>query len=61
MWGRREISLKVEMKVFNAIVIPVLLYDATVWALKKTEERMFDASEMGRLRSILGVRWDDFM
>ena len=40
---------------------PVLLYGATAWALTKTEERRLDAFEMGMLRSILGVRWDDFM
>ena len=61
MWGRREISLKIKMKVFNAIVIPVLLYGATAWALTRTEERRLDAFEMGMLRSILGVRWDDFV
>ena len=61
MWGRSEISLKVKMKVFNALVIPVLLYGATAWALTKTEERRLDAFEMGMLRSILGVRWDDFI
>ena len=61
MWGRREISLKVKMKVFNALVIPVLLYGATAWALTKTEERRLDAFEMGMLRSILGIRWDDFI
>ena len=61
MWGRREISLKVKMKVFNAIVLPVLMYGATAWALTRTEEARLDAFEMGMLRSIVGVRWDDFV
>ena len=61
VWGRREISLKIKMKIFNAVVIPVLLYGATAWALTRTEERRLDAFEMGMLRSILGVRWDDFV
>ena len=61
LWNRREISRKVKMKVFNAIVIPVLLYGATAWAPTRTEERRLDAFEMGMLRSILGVRWDDFV
>ena len=61
MWGRREISLKIKMKVFNTITIPVLLYGATAWALKKTGERRLDTFEMGMLSSILGFRWDDFM
>ena len=61
LWGRREISLKVKMKIFNAVVLPVLMYGATSWALTRTEERRLDAFEMGMLRSIVGVRWDDFV
>jgi len=61
MWGRREISLKVKMRIFNAVVMPVLMYGATAWAPTTTEERRLDAFEMGTLRSILGVRWDDFV
>ena len=49
------------MKIFNIIVLPVLLYGATAGALTKTEEKRLDAFEMGMLRSILGVRWDDFV
>ena len=32
-WGRREVSLKVKMKIFNAVVLPVPMYGATSWAL----------------------------
>ena len=58
---RKENSLKIQMKIFNAIVIPVLLYGAIVRALTRTEERRLNAFEMSMLRSILGVRWDDFV
>ena len=61
LWGRREVSLKVKMKIFNAVVLPVLMYGATSWALTRTEEKRLDAFEMGMLRSIVGVRWDDFV
>ena len=61
LWGRRDVSLKVKMKIFNAVVLPVLLYGATAWALTRTEERRLDAFEMRMLRSIMGVRWDDFI
>ena len=61
LWRRREISLRVKMKIFNAIVLPVLLYGATAWALTRTEENRLDALEMGMLRTIVGVRWDDFV
>ena len=61
LWKRGEISLRVKMKIFNAIVIPVLLYGASAWALTRTEETRLDSLEMGMLRSIAGVRWDDFV
>ena len=61
LWKRGEISLRVKMKIFNAIVIPVLLYGASAWALTRTEENRLDSLEMGMLRSIAGVRWDDFV
>ena len=61
LWGRREVSLKVKMKVFNATVLPVLLYGATTWPLTQTEERRLDAFEMRMLRNIAGVRWEDMV
>ena len=42
-------------------MLAVLLYGATAWALTRTEEQRLDAFEMGMLRSIVGVRWDDFV
>ena len=42
-------------------MLPVLLYGATAWVLTRTEERRLDAFEMGMLRSIAGVSWDDFI
>ena len=59
MWGRKEISLRVKIKVFNAIVIPMLFYGAIASTLTMTEERILDVFETDLLKSILGVRWDD--
>ena len=49
------------MRIFNATVLPVLLYGATAWAMTRTEENRLNALEMGMLRSIVGIRWDDFV
>ena len=49
------------MKIFSAIILPVLLYGAAAWALTMTEERRPDAFELGMLRSIVEVRRDDFI
>ena len=66
MLGRREVSLKVEMKIFKDVAFSVLLYDAKEWALTLTEERRHDAFEMcmlGSIGSLLNVRvnWNDFV
>ena len=61
LWGRREVSLKVKMKICNAVLLPVLLYGATACALTRTEQRRLYTLEVGMLRSIAGVRWDDFV
>ena len=56
MGPKRNYSLKVKLKIFNAIVLLILLYGATAWALTKTEEIGLDAVGMGMLWSIVGVR-----
>ena len=47
------------MKVFNALVIPMLSYAASTWAMTRTEEKKLDAMEMKMLRTILNIRWSD--
>ena len=61
MWGKKEINLKIKMKIFNAIVLPALLYSAIALALTKTGERKLEAFEMDMLRINVGVRWHDFV
>ena len=55
LWGRRDVSLKI----FNAVVQPVLLHGTTAWALTRTEERRLYAFEMRMLKRIMEVGWDN--
>ena len=61
MWAKKEKSLKVKWRFFYVIMISVLLYGATAWAPKTTEERSLYAFEIGLLRIILGFIWSDFV
>ena len=61
LWSRPEITLKTKIRIFNAVVLPVLTYGATTWALTQTEEKKLDAFEMRLLRRMLNIRWDDFV
>ena len=52
LWKRRDACLNVKMKVFDAIVLLVLLYSATAWATTPTESRSLNGFEMRMLRII---------
>ena len=45
-----------KMKIFNAVVLM-----CNIFGVDTKGERRLDAFEMGMLRSIVGVRWDDFV
>ena len=51
----RKIPLKLKAKVYEAIIRPALTYGSECWAMKVTNKRKIDTTEMGMLRGILGV------
>ena len=51
LWGRREVSLKVKMKIINAVVMPLLTYAASTWAMTRSEE-----NKMETLKMVIGQR-----
>ena len=57
LWGRREVSLKVKMKIFKAMVVPALTYAASTWAMTRTYKKRTYALEIKILRAIMGIRW----
>lgn len=55
VWSRTYLSIKTKMRIFNAAVIPVLLYGAESWCLLEADARMLEVFQMRCLRKILGV------
>ena len=55
IWRSASISIKTKVKVYETIVIPVFLYGAECWRLRKNDERKILSTEMGWLRRIMGV------
>ena len=43
------------MRLYNALVVPVLLYGSETWTMKAEDERRLAACEMTCIRVILGV------
>ena len=54
MWKTKSISIKTKMKLYHALVEPVLLYGSECWCLKKEDERRLLVTEMSWLRRIKG-------
>ena len=54
MWKTDSISTRTKMKLYGALVMPVLLYGLECWCLHREDERRLLVAEMSWLRRILG-------
>ena len=52
---RRELRKETKMKVFNAMVVPTLLYGCQSWTVQKQHESRLQACEMRYLRRVEGI------
>ena len=61
VWNENGMSLRTKLKLFNSIVLSVLLYGCESWkGLREIEERV-RRFESGCLRKILKIRWFDMV
>ena len=58
---RRELSLKLRMRIVRCYVFPVLLYGCEGWTLTKALEKNLEAFEMWCYRRMLKIPWTDFV
>ena len=58
VWRHRNISRRVKLRIFNATVLPVLLYGAETWPLPKSMAGRISGFETRALRTIEGIRLD---
>ena len=54
MWKAKNITIKTKMKLYHALVEPVILYGSECWCLRKEDERRLLVAEMGWLKRIRG-------
>ena len=60
IWVRREnISEERLLRLYKALVLPILLYNASTWATTKAVFEKLNAFHRRQLRSLLGIKWTD--
>ena len=52
---RRELKKATKMRVYNAMVIPTMLYGSETWTMMKRHKSRLRATEMAYLRRVVGV------
>ena len=57
--SKHNIRLSTKLKVYNAVVLPSLLYGCEMWTLYRRHIKKLELFHMQALRSILGIRWQD--
>ena len=53
----RDITLLTKVRIFEAMVFPIVTYGCESWAIKKAEHRRIDAFELWYWRRLLRVPW----
>ena len=56
---QHNIRLRTKIKVYNAVVLPSLLYGCESWTLYRKQLNQLEKFHQRALRSILGIRWHD--
>ena len=61
IWAAKEISKQTKIRVYQSLVLSILLYNSETWTLRETDKRRLLVFEMTVLRRILGItrrdRW----
>ena len=59
VWRRGDMSQRLKMRLFKALIVPIAIYGAETWTLKAEDSRRLEVFEMRCLRAIRGVTLRD--
>ena len=58
---RSPLAISTKLKLYNACILPILLYGSDCWAISKMDARKIDALDQWCLRMLLGIKWYQFV
>ena len=54
VWNRRDLSNKIKVRLYNALIVPIAIYASETWTLKAEDERKLTVFENDCLRNMVG-------
>ena len=57
LWIRRKVKVLRRMKLYNALVRSILLYNCSTWGMSTTDENKIDSFHRQQLRQILNIKY----
>lgn len=57
IWKTKGTALETRLRLYNALVIPVLIYNAGTWGLTSEQSESLDKFHRRQLRQVLNVKW----
>jgi len=61
IWASKILSTEVKIRLYESLVLSILLYCAETWFMKKANEKKLEAAHHRWLRKILHILWKDMV
>ena len=58
IFTNKKVGVDTKIRIFNALLASIFLYNCELWTLTDTLERKIDAFQRQLLRRVLNIRWD---
>nr|VZI26664.1 unnamed protein product [Spirometra erinaceieuropaei] len=59
VWNRHGLQLSTKLKMYEAVILPTLLYGAETWTVYAKQARRLNHFHLSCLRRILKLKWED--
>ena len=57
IWKTKGIALKTRLRLYNALIIPIITYNAGTWGLTSAQSNKIDVYHRKQLREVLRIKW----
>ena len=57
VWRNKRVSTKTKLRIFNAYISSIFLYNSELWSLNRSMEGAIDAFQRRLLRRMINVTW----